>query len=380
MELEKITKEILSNIDMNIKNNPSFKEILKHYFRLIKGVKSHYRIDLSEELYSKVGKNYENAYPFTMNDIILNIDYVENMDSGKIIGFTIQKKENYKVTLMVSDENNISKVICIEIEFLRNETKWKVGTERVNDEGFYYEYKYNIIKYDKTHKQINKKYDTELDKDFSDFFNIPLENARNCRLNFQDNEDYINNCKKIGVMSKLDSLYCGEKILFGEVYKFEDLDDYFLDFGSKSLEDEYEDYDEEELENLDLDEETEEDETLLGKYENALAKLDKIKKNIKSVTGTTGEFVMTQNLVINITAFLKNNDEILNTKGFIIRKINNDYTLYFVNIMNNGITKISKNVDLEQIKEMYYSHEFNKNIYGLVEFFQISNNNKLKLE
>ena len=99
MKLDKLVKEILTNIDISIKSNPSFIKILNEFLGVIKGVDKHYRIDVEESIYSKIeNKNYNDTYKININDIILNVEYVESMDKGKIVSFTIQKKKNYIVT------------------------------------------------------------------------------------------------------------------------------------------------------------------------------------------------------------------------------------------------------------------------------------------
>ena len=387
MKLDKLVKEILTNIDISIKSNPSFIKILNEFLGVIKGVDKHYRIDVEESIYSKIeNKNYNDTYKININDIILNVEYVESMDKGKIVSFTIQKKKNYIVTFTVSDENNITKLVSAEVTFNENDTSWKVGTERVNNDGYYYEYNYNIFKFDKNHRPIKGNYDEELDKDFATFFNVPLKDARKYRKNFEANTDYLNKFKKIGCMNKLDELYCSDKIQFGESYTFDDLDNYFVNIEEDMFDDVMEDLDDEnedeETDDLEISDDSkieETDEELLKKYEDSFKRIDNIKSLIKSVTGKNGLFTMTQNLIMNISNYITSTDGILNTRGFIIRKLDK-YTLYYVVINGKGITHMSREISLKEAQELFYSHEFNKNIFGLNEFFEIDNDNSLKLD
>lgn len=387
MKLDKLVKEILTNIDISIKSNPSFIKILNEFLGVIKGVDKHYRIDVEESIYSKIeNKNYNDTYKININDIILNVEYVESMDKGKIVSFTIQKKKNYIVTFTVSDENNITKLVSAEVTFNENDTSWKVGTERVNNDGYYYEYNYNIFKFDKNHRPIKGNYDEELDKDFATFFNVPLKDARKYRKNFEANTDYLNKFKKIGCMNKLDELYCSDKIQFGESYTFDDLDNYFVNIEEDMFDDVMEDLDDEnedeETDDLEISDDSkieETDEELLKKYEDSFKRIDNIKSLIKSVTGKNGLFTMTQNLIMNISNYITSTDGILNTRGFIIRKLDK-YTLYYVVINGKGITHMSREISLKEAQELFYSHEFNKNIFGLNEFFEIDKDNSLKLD
>lgn len=387
MKLDKLVKEILNNIDISIKSNPSFIKILNEFLGVIKGVDEHYRIDVEESIYSKIeNKHYNDTYKININDIILNVEYVESMDKGKIVSFTIQKKKNYIVTFTVSDENDITKLVSAEVTFNENDTSWKVGTERVNNDGYYYEYNYNIFKFDKNHRPIKGNYDEELDKDFATFFNVPLKDARKYRKNFEANTDYLNKFKKIGCMNKLDELYCSDKIQFGESYTFDDLDNYFVNIEEDMFDDVMEDLDDEnedeETDDLEISDDSkmeETDEELLKKYEDSFKRIDNIKSLIKSVTGKNGLFTMTQNLIMNISNYITSTDGILNTRGFIIRKLDK-YTLYYVIINGKGITHMSREISLKEAQELFYSHEFNKNIFGLNEFFEIDKDNSLKLD
>ena len=387
MKLDKLVKEILTNIDISIKSNPSFIKILNEFLGVIKGVDKHYRIDVEESIYSKIeNKHYNDTYKININDIILNVEYVESMDKGKIVSFTMQKKKNYIVTFTVSDENNITKLVSAEVTFNENDTSWKVGTERVNNDGYYYEYNYNIFKFDKNHRPIKGNYDEELDKDFATFFNVPLKDARKYRKNFEANTDYLNKFKKIGCMNKLDELYCSDKIQFGESYTFDDLDNYFVNIEEDMFDDVMEDLDDEnedeETDDLEISDDSkmeETDEELLKKYEDSFKRIDNIKSLIKSVTGKNGLFTMTQNLIMNISNYITSTDGILNTRGFIIRKLDK-YTLYYVVINGKGITHMSREISLKEAQELFYSHEFNKNIFGLNEFFEIDKDNSLKLD
>lgn len=387
MKLDKLVKEILNNIDISIKSNPSFIKILNEFLGVIKGVDEHYRIDVEESIYSKIeNKHYNDTYKININDIILNVEYVESMDKGKIVSFTIQKKKNYIVTFTVSDENDITKLVSAEVTFNENDTSWKVGTERVNNDGYYYEYNYNIFKFDKNHRPIKGNYDEELDKDFATFFNVPLKDARKYRKNFEANTDCLNKFKKIGCMNKLDELYCSDKIQFGESYTFDDLDNYFVNIEEDMFDDVMEDLDDEnedeETDDLEISDDSkmeETDEELLKKYEDSFKRIDNIKSLIKSVTGKNGLFTMTQNLIMNISNYITSTDGILNTRGFIIRKLDK-YTLYYVIINGKGITHMSREISLKEAQELFYSHEFNKNIFGLNEFFEIDKDNSLKLD
>ena len=62
----------------------------------------------------------------------------------------------------------------------------------------------------------------------------------------------------------------------------------------------------------------------------------------------------------------------ISTNGFIIKKVNDVYTLYYVNIKENNLLVIPKILTLEELKTIYYNNPKNEEIDGLKEFLGIS--------
>lgn len=349
MDLKSTIKNILSSINLEIESNLSFKALLSKLYNIINEGVERYRIDLEPSIYILNKGKFDNIHPIDINDIVFNLEIIN--EENEVIEFLIQYKGEYVVTLVKGNEDEISEVKNCEVMFKDNSTIWKVGEEVANESGYYYKYEYEMYELDSNNKVVNKSFDSELDKDFSDFFNIPINEARKCRLNFDDNIDYVNKKKTIGSMKRIDDLYSGKEVLFAEVFSINDLDGYFVD--------------------LSLSEEDDMDEVYAMELDDAISKLDSIKSKLIHVLGNNGKFVMTQNLSMNISHYIESEEDILNTSGFIIRKLNNIYTLFYVNITDENITHIAINKNLEDLKELYYSHDFNKEIYGVKDFFGI---------
>lgn len=350
MDLKSTIKNILSSLNLEISEYASFKALLSELYNLIdEGVES-YRIDLEPSVYSLLKGKYKSIYPIDINNILFNIELMTNDEDSKVVEFIIQNKGEYIVSLVQSVEEDISESKSCEVTFKDNSTIWKLGREETNETGYYYKYEYEMYELDKNNKRVNRNFDKELDEDFSMFFDVPLNEARECRLNFEDNIEYVNKRKTLGCMKRLDNLYSGKEVLFGEVFSINDLDGYFVDL----------EVDEEELDNIDMD-----------ALDSAINKLDSIKSKLTGVIGNNGEFIMTQNLSMNISHYIESEEDILNTSGFIIRKLNNIYTLFYINITDSNIVHMKVNKNIEELKELYYSHEFNSEIFGVKEFFGI---------
>ncbi len=368
MEFKEITSILLNKLNLNIKNNPSYKAVLSKFFELTNNKMYNYRIDVCKEIYKETKNLSKRIYKIDFDDMLINIEY-EDINSSKIVEFSIMKEneEDYIVMLMEETGEKISNDTLAEVKFTPDQTIWKIGKSKTNGEGFYFDYKREIIKYDKNNKLINGSFDNELDEDFSKFFNVPIQDSRKYRLNYKQYVEYLNKCKKLGCMKALDKLYCSKEIIFGEVFEYNDLTNYFVDI-------------EDELDDMEIDDETELEEEIEKRQAESIRRNELIKDNFKKSIGINGKFTMSKNLIINIETFIQSRDNTLFTKGFIIKKLDNKFKLYYVTITNEKITNINKEITLEEAQEMFYSHEFNKNIYGLTEFFEIKKGKSLKLD
>lgn len=349
MDLKSTIKNILSSINLEIASDLSFKALLSKLYNIINEGVERYRIDLEPSIYTLNKGKYDNIHPIDINDIVFNLEFIN--EENEVAEFIIQYKGEYVVSLVKSNEEEISKVKSCVVMFKDNSTIWKVGEEEANENGYYYNYEYEMYELDKSNKVVNKNFDDELDKDFSDFFSVPINEARKCRVNFNDNIDYVNKRKTIGSMKRIDDLYSGKEVLFAETFSINDLDGYFVD--------------------LSIPDDEDIDDVYASELDDAINKLESIKSKLTHVLGNNGEFVMTQNLSMNISHYIESEDDVLNTSGFIIRKLNNIYTLFYINITDENITHIAINKNLEDLKELYYSHDFNKEIYGVKDFFGI---------
>lgn len=362
MNFKEVLETILNVSDIKVKNNPNFKAILDKLYYLINTNDSNYKIDVNDEIYGRLN-NIKNVYKNSINDIIFSLEFI-NEETNKLIEFYLEKdSDNYIITLALEEGDNLIDEKVAEVTIKPDITIWKVGKTRSNLEGYYLDYKMDLFKYDKYNKLINEDFSDELDIDFSKFFNVPVKDSRKYRTNFKQYIEYVNRTKKIGCMNALDKLYCKDKILFGETFKYNELDGYFVDFEDDFLDEDIDDIDE------------------LDDIKNrSLSRLNFIKEIFKKNIGINGEFTISQNLIMNIVTYIESEDNTINTKGFIVKKLNNKFTLYYLYITNDYIKKLSKEISLEEAQELFKSHEFNENIYGLNEFFQINKDKRLSLD
>lgn len=86
---------------------------------------------------------------------------------------------------------------------------------------------------------------------------------------------------------------------------------------------------------------------------------------------------MTLNLVTNIRLFLSGKVKGLNTSGLIIRKIDTEYTAFYISLTKETMCVIPKPLSKEELLEIYTSHEINKHIFSLPEFFGMDKKYKL---
>ena len=88
---------------------------------------------------------------------------------------------------------------------------------------------------------------------------------------------------------------------------------------------------------------------------------------------------MSRNLIVNIASYIDLNDNTLYTNGFVIRKLDNKFKLYYITVTNEEMTNINREITLAEAQELFYSYELNKDIEGLEDFFEIKKGRKLEL-
>ena len=88
---------------------------------------------------------------------------------------------------------------------------------------------------------------------------------------------------------------------------------------------------------------------------------------------------MSRNLIVNIASYIELNDNTLYTNGFVIRKLDNKFKLYYITVTNEEMININREITLAEAQELFYSYELNKDIEGLEDFFEIKKGRKLEL-
>lgn len=374
MNFEEIIKELSKYLPDYLINNCCFKEIIKTYKKIIKSEEIF--VEVNSDIYqkSKKFKEINNVSPSGFKNKIIGIFTKEN------ISLSIELKDKYEIQLLTLKKlpNDLYESIEIYILIDKNQSTWKITTSLENEDYYCLGYNTEFYTYNKNNEQIEID-DIELKKD-KDFFielGVPLNEARKCRLNFNENIEYINNCKKIQALEKIDEDYKRENNYFTTPFIITE----FATFIS-GIKDITEDEEEQEQEILE-DEEKEEE---YDDYTNEQEELDlneiysrayNIQESLINHLGEEGEFIMSQNIYTSIENYLNDKDGLLRTTGIIIRKLSNKYTFYYTRMTEEDIILIKKNTTKEEIIDLYNKEPLNAKIYGLKEFFETTKNYKL---
>lgn len=203
------------------------------------------------------------------------------------------------------------------------------------------------------------KSDVEAEKDgaFARRFNVPFEDARELRTNFDTHKTEINMLSKMNKMRDSDdALSDEERFLFRRPFKLKDLRVF--------LEEEFK---------VELD--------II--FQKAMISLDGISTELDidenifnnvlmgllSQIGDEGEVIITDNIYQDlIRAFSGKKFVILYSKGYIIKKVGEYYAIYYVHCTNNQIMVTSKPMSVEEVQELFKKNPDNLNVLGLSEF------------
>lgn len=225
-------------------------------------------------------------------------------------------------------------------------------SEVIDRNDCYEDYSIEITSIDK--KGNTKKDITEENKIFGEKFGIDLEKAEFYRRHFKENKNYINECKVRSEMEYEDNASSNEWS-FSMPFNITDLDLVF---------------------NFDFD--TNEEHLYqalswiytLEDLEVARQRIEFLKELLINVIEKESEIIIENNLYLNLSAFIYNSStEFLTTKGRIVKKINGKLYLYIIEIKNNQITYLKKDLTLEEASNIY---DRNIDVEGLKEFLEIN--------
>lgn len=353
MDFEDIIDGIWEVLPERLINDKSLEEIKQQMLDFVS--------DLSEEV--------QEFFSFSLNlelleEIHLDLDDEERIDtiyeedSGEIFSvefgygdlfFSIKKDNNkYKVSFLLTEEDEYTHETVVDLVIGDELTSCSKLSTVMDDREYYYDYKREYYSLDKNDNLvILKNIDELLDMDFSEFFGVPLSKARKLRTNYDKNIKYINDSLASKNMEIIDEVYSKDFIVFRGPFLMEDFKSLIL--GSELLE----------VENATKD------------------RVEKIVNNIIKVTDILGEFVITHNLLVNIQSYVFLEYDVLNTSGYMIRRLDGEYIIFNINITHNGVLIIPSSVNKDYLLYLYNSSGNSEHDPDLDEFFGMGNNKKL---
>lgn len=391
MKIEEIINIIRKHLNNEITNNKTFKELLNTFINEVKDRNNNpkFYIEVESPIYSiseelQNLKNVEEIKSSKTN--IFNI----STDLSVSVCFSLSKiEEEYIINLSMTNLND-DKVEIIEIDAkvpkLKNDLI-QITKIIMDDEDYYYEYETEFISYDKHGKKVEiPNIEEQKDEDFSKTFGISINESRNYRLNFDKYKDKLNQSKSKLNMKSIDNMFTLDSVLFSPVFKLTTFKDFIQNLEGDA-------YDEEELEDdleeIDIDFDSDIiDETIEEDYDEEFDELDKrseerseiLENTLISYLGKNGDFTISYNLYLNMKTYILSKNDLINTTGIIIRKINNEHTIFYMTITNNQIIMLPYKPSKEELMNLYKSDPMNQNMYGLDEFFDIDKKHTLKPE
>ncbi len=377
MDIKKIVDTIYEYLPSEIKDKKSLQELKRLFLNITKNL-DFVDIDLNEEI------KHSNKYleeekrvlcAPTGSKIIFNLERPEY----KELCFTLYKKENDYAGFLTKTEKEdfLYNTTVVDLIITKSSETFKITCSKTDDNGFYYDYNTEIYSFNNHGEEVLvEDIELEKDKDFSSYFGIPLEYARTYRLNFDKNKNIINNYLTQKSMNKMDELYFNDSILFTPPFTMNTFSDFLMDGVSLDDEDIDEEIDEDFFEEEDEEELPDDLVPDIEEEERLKSELELFKEKLEYYVGSNGKFVMSYNLFINIQSYLQNNLT-GNIKGFLIKKENNEYTIYYININELGLLVFPKSINKSDLLALYNSNKENALIYGLNEFFEINKKKKL---
>ncbi len=346
--LKKVLEEILHLLPTNISENEVFEniaDVLLSELPVNTEIGAS-RLAISPSLYSTLVKNNPELSTYV----------IENEHKENLANFTIFLNQGL-ITLRIRDYGDLIAIKLnatsfdgiiknIDVAIFDDTTLLETTFERHKED--------KIIEYDYNKRIFEDgnevELDTEQEKDinFSQKFYVPVKEARNYRLNFKKYTDFLNVNRDREQKRELD-LHSIDN-LFTSPFILKDLDAYIR----KNLEKE-------------LEETFEREESIV-----APKKLDNVIKEIEMIIGNSDEIVMSNYLYLALECYLLEipNSDLYN-KGVIIKKLNGEYTLYYLHIENDKAIGTGKPITEEEIRQILNSNPNNYEIEGLLEFFNL---------
>lgn len=351
-----LVEKIFGALPSEVKNNLCFIELKK---QVLGKINEDVEVSVSEEILKKVD-DYEKSPQVTL--LFGQTKLIFSLELGDELCFNIVEDKGYSINLMsYRENNNLYNDVTIEIVINDGVTSLKIVESVSNIDSYYLDYNLEFYSYNKNFEELEVPNLEEVkDEDFIAFFGVEESKARECRLKFKDNREYINACKVKSVMKTIDEIYMDDGMIFSSVMEIGSMFDTIM-YGSEEIV--YEEDEEQENQNDEEEVEKQIDEDRIQTLEDMLF----------GYVGYEGEFVLSYNLVLNIRYYLNSEVPFLFTSGVIIRKLDNEYTMFNVYFAHENLMVMSKEITSLDAREMYYSSIDNQESDGLDEFFGVIN-------
>lgn len=347
-------EEIIKLLPKEITDDDYFKRLKDIVFGDLKNfvVKLFSSVGIKREIYNLLLDYQEfNLYPLD-DEILLYMLYSVN---GVITEFGIRKDgEIYLVQLEKIDGTKVSKTILVKNgEFATIEIM-----SFLKNLGYVTDFNLDIVCY-KGNYNVPFEVNIEEKKDelFCKEFYLPNKMSF-LRKNFQDNSKAISVFSTEGKMILSDeNLRESERFLFSSPFIVDNLKDFMImqfqnerlfsnkkflyNGGSKDLV--------------------------------CLNRLDVVLHHLLNMLGSGSEIIMTDNLFQNLALVASGNvANALNTKGYIIKKSNDGYILYSVNITISEIIFMPHLLSDMEVYDIFRKNPLNEEVEGLKDFLEIN--------
>lgn len=284
-----------------------------------------------------VAENTEDLLNFSIltKDGLISLN-MRDYDTLKEVKLSTTAMNGYqkKLTLIITDQ-----IMDLRIKSQKEEN------------GFITEYDYDIKLYDTDGNELELDRESEKDLDFSEEFAIPLKDAREYRLNFHKYIAFLNENKIKNEQQETDLILKDD--LFRSPFAIDDLEQFIRQEQSRDV-----------AEFID---------EIPEKY-NLTGKLERFKENIKRIIGESEEVILSENLYYALSNYLLGFDRnIIYHKGKIIKKLNGSFFMFFLHVENDQMIGIKKPLNEEDLSELLNKNPENKNIEGLLDFFNLGN-------
>lgn len=345
-----MTKEdlilVLDCILESIKSNLLYQSIIKQFMDSMDDQKiESAEVGINESIYDDSLDDIDDLYVLEKDDPYL-FEFKYQKDKEKIEFTIIQENDfcmiditiSYKEEYTIHDYINLN-ILSAESYFAKNHFVW--DGDIILDASMETHY------YDKGYKEIKKEQaENETNECFARYFGIPVKMAPACRNNFKMFKPFLNESRIQNVLNDNVKYSMYE---FHTPFSFDGIDDFFATAYFCAEEDSVEVADVESI--FDMN------------------KWALFKKFFVEHFGVEGEFVLSDSFVDNALIYLSNkNVPMLETKGIVLKKLNDEYIVYYFEYLKGKMKKEVKKINRDEVSFILNKGSSNYFISGIKEF------------